>query len=331
MSDVKNKTKIFAVVGPTASGKSGLALALCRELGGELISCDSMQVYRRMDIGTAKPTTAEQAAVPHHLIDVAEPWEPFSCADYVALAAAAIEDCVARGRLPIVCGGTGLYLDALLRKNDFAENTSDEAVRAELMAFAAAHGAEALHRELQAVDPDSAAAIHPNNVKRVARALEIYRVSGLTKTEQDRRSRQGGERYHATVLGLRYADRAVLYRRMDRRVDQMVEQGLIEETRALLAEGVFAQNQTAAQAIGYKELLPYLQGSCTQEEAIERLKLATRQYGKRQMTWFSARPYVQWLELLTEGEPMREKTFEEIVNHAKQLFQNEALCDKIKA
>ncbi len=324
------KHQILAVVGPTAGGKSGLALALCRELDGELISCDSMQVYRRMDIGTAKPTAEEQAMVRHHLINVADPSKPFSCADYVILAAKAVEDCVSRGKLPIVCGGTGLYLDALLRQNDFAENTSDESVRAELTAFAAEQGAEALYEELKRIDPDSAAATHPNNVKRVIRAIEIYRVSGLTKTEHDRRSLTGGQRYDATVLGLRYSDRSVLCGRIDRRVDQMIEQGLVEETKALMAEGVFVHNQTAAQAIGYKELLPYLRGECSLQQAVERLKLATRQYAKRQMTWFGARPYVTWLDMLTVGEQPRKKTFEEIVNHAKQLFQNNADRGKIE-
>ncbi len=318
------KHEILAIVGPTAGGKSALALELCRLLDGELISCDSMQVYRRMDIGTAKPTAAEQAAVRHHLIDVAEPDEPFSCADYVKLATAAVEDCVSRGKLPVICGGTGLYLDALLRKNDFAENTSDEAVRAELAAFAAERGAEALHRELQRVDPEAAAATHPNNVKRVVRALEIYRVSGMTKTEHDRRSQTGGQRYDATVLGLRYSDRSVLCDRMERRVDQMIEQGLVEETRALMAEGVFEVNQTAAQAIGYKELLPYLRGESTLEEAARSLKIATRQYAKRQMTWFSAKPYVRWLD--ADGQ-----TFENIVNNAKALFRRTEFCDKIES
>ncbi len=320
------KTKILAVVGPTASGKSSLALALAREWNGEIVSCDSMQVYRRMDIGTAKPTAAEQAEVRHHMIDVVEPDEDFSCADYVTYAAAAVEDCAARGKLPILCGGTGLYLDALLRKNDFAPETTDEAVRQELSDFAEAHGAIALHDELRRVDPESAEAIHPNNVKRVIRALEIYRVSGLTKTELDRRSLEGGDRYDATVVGLRYADREILCGRIDRRVDLMLREGLAEETRRLLEEGVFERNRTAAQAIGYKEILPYCRGEEPLDVAAERLKIATHRYAKRQMTWFSARPYVRWLDMMASG---REKTFEEIVNNAKELFQKEGFCDKI--
>lgn len=319
-------TKIIGVVGPTAGGKSALALALAEEWNGEIISCDSMQIYRRMDIGTAKPTSAEQARVRHHLIDVAEPDEDFSVADYVSLAAAAVEDCAARGKLPILCGGTGLYLDALLRKNDFAPETTDGRVRAELEAFASSRGADALHKALAEVDPESAEAIHKNNVKRVIRALEIYRVSGITKTELDRRSLEGGMRYDAAVVGLRYADRALLRERIDRRVDAMIREGLVEETRALDAEGVFERSRTAAQAIGYKEILPYCRGEEPLEICTERLKVATRQYAKRQMTWFAARPYVDWLDTVDERG---QKTFEEIVNNAKELFQSKGFCGKI--
>ncbi len=319
------KTQILAVVGSTASGKSALALALAERLGGEIISCDSMQVYRRMDIGTAKPTAEELSRVRHHLIDVVEPTENFSCADYVALAASAVDDCVRRGKLPIVCGGTGLYLDALLRKNDLADVCADEAVREELWAIAETRGAEALWRELRDVDQESAAAIHPNNVKRVVRALEIYRSCGITKTELDRRSQEGGMRYDACVLGLRYGDRETLYRRIDARVDRMLDEGLVAETRRLWEEGVFAVNRTAAQAIGYKELLPFLQGEQELSEASEALKLATRRYAKRQMTWFGAKEYVRWIDVQDDSEEKKQKTFEEIVNIASELFQN---CEK---
>ena len=319
-------TKIIGVVGPTAGGKSALALALAEEWNGEIISCDSMQIYRRMDIGTAKPTSAEQARVRHHLIDVAEPDEDFSVADYVSLAVSAIEDCVSRGKLPILCGGTGLYLDALLRKNDFAPETTDEGVRAELEAFAETYGADALHKMLAEADPESAEAIHKNNVKRVIRALEIYRVSGITKTELDRRSLEGGMRYDAAVVGLRYADRELLRGRIDRRVDEMIREGLVEETRALDAEGIFRRSRTAAQAIGYKEILPYCRGEEPLAICTERLKIATRQYAKRQMTWFAARPYVTWLDVVGERG---QKTFEEIVNNAKELFQSNGFCGKI--
>ena len=311
------KTKIIAVVGSTAGGKSALAVALAKRHGGEIISCDSMQVYRGMDIGTAKPTADEQASVRHHMIDVADPLRDFSSAEYVSLAEQAIADCAARSKLPIVCGGTGLYLDALLRGNDFEVSGANETLRAELYAYAEKEGAEALHRMLREVDPESADAIHPNNVKRVVRAIEIYRTSGVPKSEWDRRSQEGGERYDATVVGIRYQSRERLWARIDRRVDQMLADGLEEETRRLYAENVFSVNRTAAQAIGYKELLPYLEGRQTLAEAVERLKIATHQYAKRQMTWFGAKPYVRWLEADSE---MGEKTFEEIVNNAESLF-----------
>ena len=310
--------RILAIVGSTASGKSALALSLAKRWGGEIVSCDSMQIYRQMDIGTAKPTAEERAAVRHHLIDIADPREPFSCADYVSLAARAIEDCAARGRLPVVCGGTGLYLDALLRKNDFEPNTSDASVRSELTAWAQTAGVAAVWQELARIDPESAAATHPNNVKRVIRALEIYRVSGFTKTELDRRSREGGMRYDACVIGLRYPDRNLLYRRIDCRVDEMLRCGLVEETETLWKAGVFEANQTAAQAIGYKELLPYCRGEASLAEAAEELKRATRRYAKRQITWFSAKDYVRWLDVEDDSK----KTFEEIVNNASELFQN---------
>ncbi len=307
------KIKILCIVGPTASGKSALALELAERLDGEIISCDSMQIYRRMDIGTAKPTSDEIARVRHHMIDIAEPDSDFSCADYVALADRAIRDCAARGKLPVVCGGTGLYLDALLRGADFEETASDETIRADLFAFAEREGVDALHQELERIDPESAAAIHKNNVKRVVRAIEIYRVCGVPKSELDRRSRLGGDRFDATVIGLRYNEREILYRRIEKRVDMMISDGLEAETRALLFEGVFEKNRTAAQAIGYKELLGYVSGDETLDVAVERLKTATRRYAKRQITWFSAKDYVNWIDA-------DKKTFEEIVNCAEKLF-----------
>ncbi|MBO5203465.1 MAG: tRNA (adenosine(37)-N6)-dimethylallyltransferase MiaA [Clostridia bacterium] len=314
---MSEKIRIYAVVGPTASGKSALALEIARRFGGEIISCDSMQIYRRMDIGTAKPTKEEQARIPHHMIDVVEPTESFSCADYVSLADKVIRDVHARGKLPIICGGTGLYLDALLRENDFTPSITDEALRAELLEFARVHGAEALHAELEKIDPESAAATHPNNVKRVARAIEIYRLSGVTKTETDRQSRLGGNRFDVRAVGLVYSHREALYERIDKRVDMMLEAGLEAETRALLAEGVFDKNATAAQAIGYKELLGYIEGRESLGESTERLKQATRRYAKRQLTWFSGKDYVTPVDVRSTET---EKTFEEIVNIVSGLF-----------
>lgn len=310
---MSEKIKVYAVVGATASGKSSLALELAKSYGGEIISCDSMQVYRKMNIGTAKPTGAELASVRHHMIDIAEPDENFSCAEYVTLADAAIRDCASSGKKPIICGGTGLYLDALLRKADFAEDINDASVRASLMELAREQGADALHAELAKIDPESAAAIHPNNVKRVARAIEIYRVGGITKTELDRRSREQGMRFDVSAIELFYSDREALYRRIEKRVDEMIDMGLVEETRALMADGVFEKNTTAAQAIGYKELFGYIEGRESLVEATDTLKMATRRYAKRQMTWFGAREYITRTDV--SG-----KTFENIVNIAAEHF-----------
>ena len=314
---MKEKIKIYAVAGPTASGKSALALELAERFDGEIVSCDSMQVYKRMNIGTAKPTKEETARVPHHMIDVSEPTESFSCAEYVAMADTVIRDIHSRGKKPIICGGTGLYLDSLLRGSDFKEGITDESLRAELIEFAKVNGVQALHDELARVDAQSASEIHPNNVKRVARAIEVFRLCGVPKSELDRQSREGGERFDVSCIGLFYSDRAELYRRIEQRVDIMMSEGLEAETRALLEDGVFEKNATAAQAIGYKELLGYVRGEETLEVAVDRLKTATRRYAKRQITWFGAKPYVTTLDVC-DGE--NKKTFEEIVNIASKYF-----------
>ena len=307
------KIKLMAVVGPTASGKSALALEIARRYNGEIISCDSMQIYKRMNIGTAKPTEQEMSCVRHHLIDVVDPTEQFSCEDYVKLASEAVKDCTDRGKLPIVCGGTGLYLDSLLRGGNSAPVSDTSKLREELGERVAREGIMPLYSELERVDPESAAAIHPNNHKRVIRAMEIYLSCGIPKSELDRRSKQIESPYEASIVGLSYADRDILYGRIEKRVDIMIEEGLLDETRALLEEGVFEANRTAAQAIGYKELLGYLAGRQTLDEAIADLKTATRRYAKRQITYFFAKDYVKPLEA-------GNKTFEEIVNNAVELF-----------
>lgn len=310
MSTEKSIPRVIAIVGCTASGKSALALELCKRHSGELISMDSMQIYRGMDVGTAKPTLAEQAEIRHHMIDVVDPTESYSGGAYVEAATEAIRDVYARGRLPVLCGGTGLYLDGLLR-GGYGENYADPAIRADLENFADEHGVMALHARLAEVDPESAAATHPNNVKRVIRALEIYLVSGKTKTELDKLSQTAQPQIEALVFGIRYNDREVLYDRIERRVDVMLKEGLVEETERLMKAGVFETNATAAGAIGYKEILPYLEGNATLEAATAELKTATRRYAKRQMTWFYAKPYVNWID----ADPADGKrTFEEIVN-----------------
>lgn len=288
------RIRVLAVVGATATGKSDYAVRLAEKLGGEVVSCDSMQVYRGMDIGTAKPTAEEMRGVPHHLIDIAEPDEPFSVADYVTAAEKAVRDITARGKLPVFCGGTGLYLDRFLAGGLAEETETDPNLREELLELAKKHGNVFLHTKLCDVDPESAAQIHPNNVRRVVRALEIYRLTGVPKSEWDRKTRETVSPYEADVIGIE-RPRDELYRRIDARVDRMIAAGLAEETAALDARGVFERNRTAAQAIGYKEILPCLRGECSLDEAAENLKLATRHYAKRQMTWFRAKPYVRWV------------------------------------
>ena len=314
---MNEKKKIIAVVGPTASGKSALALALAREYNGVIVSCDSMQVYKRMNIGTAKPTEAEMLEVPHRMIDIIEPTESFSCEDYVRRAALEIDDIVSSGRLPIVCGGTGLYLDALLRGGNSSPSFDTATIREELISRASREGISSIYDELMLVDPESALAIHPNNEKRVIRALEIYLATGKKKSELDRLSKTVESPYDSTVIALSYSNRDLLYSRINRRVDEMISEGLVEETRSLSEEGVFEANKTAAQAISYKELFGYIDGRETLVDAIENLKQATRRYAKRQITWFSAKDYVIPLQADdVEGQ----KTFEKIVNNAKKLF-----------
>lgn len=287
---------LLCVVGPTASGKSRLAVELAQRMGGEIISCDSMQVYRRMDIGTAKPTVAEMGGIPHHMIDVVDPKTPYSCAEYVAAARAVIREIRARGNLPVLCGGTGLYLDRLLHGGTDERAGASAEVRRELEAYRAAYGNAALHALLEQVDPESAAAIHENNVVRVVRALEIWRVTGRTKTEVDRENAAFDPALCPFTVGI-LREREDLNRRIDARVDEMLSAGLLEETRDLLADGVFDANTTAAQAIGYKELLSHLRGEESLADAVGRLRLATRHYAKRQMTWFGAKDYVKWIRV----------------------------------
>ena len=279
------KIKTISVLGPTASGKTGLAIALAKRLGGEVVSCDSMQLYRGMDIGTATPTLEERDGVVHHMFDIVEPEDEFSAADYARIASGVIADIASRGKIPILCGGTGMYHDSLMRISSYAEGERDDALREELYRFAEEHGNDALHARLAEIDPDAADAIHPNNVKRVVRAIEVYETTGKTKTETDREQISGEIPYDDTVFILDFADRALLYSRIEKRVDIMMNEGLPEEARNLLCTGRKI-SQTAAQAIGYKEFLPYFAGDCTLDAAADEIKLATRHYAKRQLIWF---------------------------------------------
>lgn len=291
---------IPAVVGPTASGKTALSIALARALGAEILCCDSMQIYRTLDIGTAKPTAAEQAAVPHHLFDIADPHTPFSAADYVAAATETLEALAARDTRAVLCGGTGLWLDALRRGGvDDAVIPGKTEIRLSLEEEAKTEdGRAALCARLAEVDPLSAQTIHPNNIRRVIRALEVYLATGTPKSEWDRRSKERPPAYDIRPIGIRFSDRARLYARIDRRVDAMLKAGLLEETKRLCAVGALAEGSTAAQAIGYKELLPALRGECSLADAVAALKLATRHYAKRQLTWFAADKSVFWLDAL---------------------------------
>jgi tRNA dimethylallyltransferase len=248
-----------------------------------------MQVYRRMNVGTAKPTEAERAAVPHHMIDLCEPDEPYSLSDWVSEAKRAISDIGERGALPIVCGGTGLYIDTLIDGTSLSEAAGDAAIRAELNVRAETEGAHALWLELDGVDPESAEAIHENNVRRVIRALEIYRSTGVTKSEWDRRSRAASPPYDVSYFVIEWSMRSLLYERIDRRVDEMFAAGLEAEARALWESGALTPESVGGQAIGYKELVPYFCGECTLSEATEAIKQATRRYAKRQETWFRRR------------------------------------------
>lgn len=281
-----NMIPIICIIGPTASGKTEYAVRLARELGGEIVSGDSMQVYRGMDIGTAKPAVEERQGIPHHLVDICHISEPFSVSDFTDLASEAIADISSRSKLPIVVGGTGLYIDTLVNGISLSESPSDPALRSELFALAEEKGAEELHRVLASVDPEAAAAIHPNNLKRVVRAIEIYRTTGMTKSELDRRSRLGEKKYDARVIMLMPRSRDEMYARIDRRVDKMLEAGLEREVSALCEEGL-RNAPTASQAIGYKEFYPYFDGECDLDTVKENICLNTRHYAKRQLTWFA--------------------------------------------
>ena len=288
----EDKIPLVAVAGPTASGKTALAVELALRLGGEVISADSMQIYKGMDVATAKPTAAEQKGVPHHLIGFLEPTEEFSVADYAVLAHRTIREVHERGKLPILAGGTGLYLDAVVNNISFAEIETDSALRAELAGLAREQGTECLLEELRAVDPESAARLHPHNLARIIRAVEVYRLTGIPMSEHQRRSRLTPQLYRTALLGLNFRDRQRLYDRIDLRVDRMLEAGLLEEARQVLAQDSL---KTARQAIGYKELTPYFAGEETLAEAVGRIKQESRRYAKRQLTWFRRNERINWI------------------------------------
>lgn len=286
-------SRIVCVMGPTASGKTGLAIRLAERYGAEIVSADSMQIYRYMDIGTAKPDLEERRGIPHHMLDRLDPSEDYSAARYAEDAGACVDQILARGVLPIVAGGTGLYIDALLGTRSFEEEPDTGAIRARLEEEAEQRGSAALHERLREVDPERAGRLHPNDEKRIIRALEIFEATGETATARDRRAAARAPRYCAVKLGLDWPDRAALYERIDRRVDLMFEAGLLEE-----AERIWHMHpgRTASQAIGYKELFRYFEGLCTLEEARETIARESRRYAKRQLTWLRRDSEIFWLD-----------------------------------
>ena len=287
------ENRLICICGPTASGKTALSVALAKQLHTEIISADSMQIYRGMNIGTAKPTAEERQGVPHHLLDICAPGEAFSVARYVELADAAAQDVLSRGMIPIVAGGTGLYMDALIECSTFSGDETDLSVREKYQRMAAEQGNEAVHACLAKVDPEGAERLHPNNLKRVIRALEVYEQTGMTIDAFNRLHKRPAPKYAALKIGICPAERQTLYDRIDRRVDQMLADGLLEETKRLLDSGALAG--TAAQAIGYKELLGYLQGDAPLADCVALLKQRSRNYAKRQLTWLKRDDNIHWI------------------------------------
>ena len=310
---------VLCVVGPTATGKTKMGVALAKRFDGEVVSVDSMQLYRGMTIGTAAPTREEMEGIPHHMVAVADPAESWSAARYVHEADACVQDILGRGRLPVLVGGTGLYLDALIRGTDFAAGSQGTELRQQLQRRARQEGTEALLEELRRIDPAAARKLHLRDEKRIIRALEVWYETGCTITEHDRQERQRPPKYDALYIGLDFLDRQDLRDRIDRRVDTMVEQGLLEEVEALLASGL-PRDATALQAIGYKQFLAVAEGTATRQEAIAEVKLRSRQYAKRQLTWLRRNPDIFWIRW--ESRP----NFPEGLQKATEYLHSRGLC-----
>lgn len=302
------KQKVVAILGPTATGKSACAIELARRLNGEIISGDSMLVFKNMNIGTAKPTAEELALVPHHLVDILPPDAQFSVVDFKQQAEELIEDITARGKLPIIAGGTGLYIKAVLENYSFNEVDEDKDLRLELEREAEAKGPEVLYKRLQELDPEAASIIHPNNVRRVIRALESALKGGHVSQEVS-----AEPPYDALVFGLNM-ERDFLYERINKRVDIMLEQGLVQEVKQLLEQGVPTTCQSM-QSIGYRQMVWYLEQGMAYEEAVDKLKQATRNFAKRQLTWYRKMPYIKWYEV------SRELLYDEIINGMSQEIE----------
>ena len=286
------KTKIIVIVGPTASGKTSLGVHVAKAIGGEVVSGDSMQIYESMDIATAKPTVEEMQGVKHHLIGFVNPEDEYSVASFCQDAKKAVEEITSKGKIPVLVGGTGLYIDSFINNTTFFDTSGSRAVREKLYEELKEFGIEKLYQELLAVDSEAAKKIHPNNEVRVIRALEIFRATGQTLTEQNRRSHDEESEYEPLYIGIAYKDREMLYERINKRVDLMLEAGLLEETRAFYEK---YPSQTAINAIGYKELKPFLEGNKSLEECVLHLKQSTRRYAKRQLTWFNRNEKINWI------------------------------------
>ena len=298
MADL-SKSRVIAVGGPTASGKTALSVGLAKAFDGEIINADSMQIYKNLDVGTAKPSIEERQGVPHYLLDFLPPETPYSVADFTAAADPLIQEITARGKLPLVVGGTGLYITSLLNGMAFAPEKTDPAIRARLQERAEAEGGAALYAELQSIDPDYAAQVHPNNLPRVIRALELYAATGRRMSEERVNARPAEPPYRSLCLCLTCRDRAVLYDRIERRVNLMVENGVLAEAKQVYDHR--DTYRTAAQAIGYKEFFPYFEGTGSLDECTARLKQATRNYAKRQLTWFRRQNDAVWLYIDEEN------------------------------
>ncbi len=311
-------SKMLAVVGPTASGKSGLAVELCKKYGGEVVSCDSMQIYKKMNIGTAKPTESEMQGVPHHLIDFLEPGTEYSVSDYVADADRVVNELVGRGVMPVFCGGTGLYVDSYLSGIEFSDFENNPDVRKKLEYEFESDGIDGIYERLKSADPDIAESIDIHNTKRVIRALEVYETTGITMTEWNRRSLVNAKKKDCLVIGLDFESRELLYERIDMRVDLMLKMGLLDETKKLLDAGLLS-SKTASQAIAYKEFLPYFDGTDTLENCIETLKRNSRRYAKRQLTWFRRNKDIKWI--FRDGKVMNEILAEACVIVEKYLLE----------
>lgn len=305
------KKDVLVIVGPTASGKTALSVALAKVLQGEVISADSMAIYRYMDIGTAKPSLSEQAGVPHHLIDVVSPEESFSVVQFKEMAESVIDRVHQKNCIPVIAGGTGLYVNSLCYNVTFAETASNDTLRNELSQLADENGAEWLHAQLAEIDPVSASRIHPNNIRRVIRAIEVFRTTGVRISEQQEVSRTVSSPYRFHIIGLQ-CERSLLVERINRRVEDMIAHGLVEEVQSLLNRG-YTRDMQSMQAIGYKELVNYLENHISLSEAIEQIKIGSRQYAKRQMTWFQKLDGVKWLRAPVDKSADLERCAKEVL------------------